>query len=162
MNKTFDTIIETVRKGLNEEAKNHNLFVLVREVLAAKWEGKKLNKRVRDQVAAKLPATAVVYYDGNSIGIWGDDIGIRFENRFTVYLREVIFTLKDFDHANQCVGSAAKERNNVRTVDLTAIGKLQRFAAAIDALKAAQAEYDTLREDITDAYAIERALGLRK
>lgn len=162
MNKTFDTIIETVRKGLNEEAKNHNLFVLVREVLAAKWEGKKLNKRVRDQVAAKLPANSVVYYDGNTIRIWGGDLGIAFENRFTVYLREVIFTLKDFDHANQCVGSAAVERNNIRTVDLGAYGKFQRAAAAIDAFKAAQAELETVLDTCTDRYAIERALGLRK
>jgi CII-binding regulator of phage lambda lysogenization HflD len=166
---SYDDIKEIIEAELAKEESVNSAHRIIVGVLA-KWEGKKINKRIREQVQyalrESLSHTAEVFYEAPSTfagriivtGILGHE---TYDKRISFYLTAT-HDAAAFEHSNASSGRAASERIQRRREMLKNTYAMSMLADSINKLNAARAEVDSQIEEFeSDKYAIERFSGLR-
>jgi hypothetical protein len=160
------TIEEKLKDILEEnyaqEANAIRVHDAIAEVIKTRWQGKKLNKRIADQVKEKLGDDMMVsfYRDTSSrwnqvkISVWGSMDFYSYEKRLEVYLGNVedteAYTVEKFENHDGRYGHAAKERNRKRSEILNNPTRLAEIVKAIEEYNRIAKELKAQRNKLAD------------
>lgn len=192
MNQIMQTLIESIESDIERESQWIVVHDIIASLLKEKWEGKRLNRRIADQVKEKLTALygkePIVSYevDGTSgfgsarLNIWNTPHW-EYGSRNSFYLAhnsrpsepkykghwfgEV--HAEGFEYMDICHGSAAKERNVERAKLLKNTKTLDELSIAILAVKEGWGKIQLLTDKLDSPahqveYTAERLTGLKE
>lgn len=164
-------IQKTIESARYIEQRAIEIYKIVEGVIAAKWEGKKLNARIEKQVkeALGVPSAWVHYireYGSSKLVISGIEPFKEYNDRLTFYLAHDSdmdgYSVAKFAQSNARHGSAAQERNAKRDAVLMLAGAVNNVAEAINQIqkhKAAVAQLEEALRAHPDGYEFVRKAG---
>lgn len=171
--QTFDKIRHAIFSQLKHETLVYELHSKLAKLIADKWENKKTNRRIVEQLRAILIADGapnpIVFYEVTGTGVfqdtklkvWNVPAAPDFEHRIMFFIGNVGNSVR-FEAENQSTGSACFGRCHKRKVMLQTGAELSPLADRIDAYKLAKEQLEkSMRAVGDDSYAVEHAVELR-
>lgn len=169
-------IEKAIRAGIDRENNGILIHETIASILKAKWNGKRINRRIVEQVktalASKFGKEPVVYYDElagmTNLRIWsypGHETSDKSDSFFLGYSGRLgtndlaAYPSEVFEERDACHGNAAKERNAKREKALK--GSVSKWADTVNAFVKAKREFDNISSyDFPDWYNLQRLAGL--